>query len=75
MIGENLVKLKNERLKTQEDEDDGGNSNRTDEQPVKTEFDRKTDSRNYEQQRIFSKPHTNTKKQRTELNFTMNCGS
>jgi len=62
-ISENLVKLKNDWLKLQEDEESGGNSNWTDEQPVKTEFKRKTNGGNYEQQRIFSKLHTNTNKQ------------
>jgi len=60
--GENLVELKNERLKPQEDEENDGNSNWTDEQPVKTEFNRKTIGGNHEQQRITSKHQANTNK-------------
>jgi len=58
--GENLVKLKNERLKLQENEGNDGNSNWTDKQPVKTELNRKTIGGNHEQQRITSKPQTTT---------------
>ena len=74
-IGVNLVKLKNERLKLEEDEESDGNSNWTDEQSVKTEFNQKTNGGNHEQRCIFSKLQTKMNKRWTELNFTMNCGS
>jgi len=56
------VKLKNERLKLEEDEESDGNSNWTDEQSVKTEFNQKTNGGNHEQRCIFSKLQTKMNK-------------